>query len=69
MPWVIDEASKRAFEHFQNHDEVEMVIRNLKKQYAPFENLKIKWVDEVKEKTFDQNTIRKMMRNMQKDSE
>ena len=68
MPWVVDEASKRALEYFQNHDKVEMVLRNIKKQYAPFEDLKIKWVDEVKNKTIDQNAIRHLVRTADRNS-
>ena len=69
MPWVIEEASKRAQEYFQNHEKVEMVLRTIKSQYAPFEDLKIKWVDEVKEETFDQDAIRKLIRNPLRDME
>lgn len=68
MPWVVDEASKRAIEYFQNHDKVEMVLRTIKKQYAPFEDLKIKWIDEVKDKAIDQNTIRHLVRTADSNS-
>ena len=68
MPWVVDEASKRAIEYFQNHEKVEMVLRTIKKQYAPFEDLKIKWVDEVKNNTIDQNTIRHLVRTADRNS-
>lgn len=68
MPWIIDEATKRALEYFKDHEEVEMVLRHLKGEYAPFENLKLKWVDEVKEKVVDQDTIRNIVRNMNKNT-
>ena len=68
MPWIVEEATKRAMEHFKNHDTIEMVIRNAKKAYTPYENVKMKWVEEVKEKTVDQNTIRNLVRNLNKNN-
>ena len=45
-----------------------MVLRTIQQKYAPFEDLKIKWVDDVKDKVIDQNAIRKLVRNVEKNS-
>lgn len=69
MPWIIDEASRRAMEWLQSHEKVEMVIRGVKKEYAPFEDLKFKYVDEIKEKSISQSTIRHLVRTSEANSD
>ena len=68
MPWVIDEASQKALDYFQNHEKVEMVIRDLKKRYEPFEDMVIKWADDFQDDKIDENMIRDLIRNQKKDS-
>ena len=64
MAWVLDEVTERAAEYFKDHDTIEMVIRNFRKQFAPFEFPKIKWVDEIKNNPINQNQIRNVVRHL-----
>ena len=68
MPWIIEEATKRAEEQFKNRGQIEMAMRKAKKAFDKYENVKVKWVDEVKDKSIDQNTIRLVVRNMNKNN-
>ncbi len=68
MPWIIDDPTPRAVEHFKDSGKVEMAVRHLNKRFAPYENLAVKWVDDTKDKAIDEKVVRNLMRNVKQNN-
>ena len=68
MAWIAEEVSQRAAEYFQNKDKVEIAVRLANGQQDTYETVRMKWVEEAKEKVTDSETIRKLIRNSKKNT-